>query len=901
MSMIGKSLTHYEITSQIGKGGMGEVYQAKDTKLGRDVAIKVLPEEFALDTDRVARFQREAKLLASLNHPNIAAIYGLEESEGTHFLVMELIEGQTLSDRIKTGPIPVKEALKLALQVAEALEAAHGNGVIHRDLKPSNIKVTPDGKVKVLDFGLAKAYAGDQENISPLDSPTISAADTQKGVVLGTAAYMPPEQAKGKTVDKRADIWAFGVVLFEMLTGRQLFTGETASETLASVMKSEPEWDNLPPNLHSRIRFLLERCLEKDPKNRYSGISDVRVEIQKVLADPSGVFAQPSVITKPRRKLQLGIPLVAATAILCLIIAGVAVWFFKPPEPRQVMRFSYELPEGQQFTADIQLAVSSDGSQFVYRTTDGLYLRSVDAFDARHVAGTDQTSAYPVFSPDGKWLGYWSSTDRKLKKIAISGGVPVVLCDTSALVGGLSWSSDNTIVYSDVTGGGVKRVSADGGTPESIIEAELAKLATDGLPVAPQMLPDGKTVLFTNAFSATNMADRQITVQSLKSGERKVLVGGIGAMYLSSGHLVFLQVNNNISSLVAVPFDPNTLEVKGGPVPLLEGVRGRAVSDSGTLVYVPGTSGSGSGSTRTLVWVDKKGNEEQIESEPNMLQFPKISPDGTKVALSIERDGNVDIWIWDLIRENLSRLTFDEADDGTPMWTPDGKRIVFASARDGLTSIFWKAADGTGEVEKLGSVPGQRLFPWSWSSDGKTLVTAEMEPTLIDVNIGAMSMEGDREQKLLLKSDHIESHPRISPDGRWMAYFSDETGDWHIFVRPFPEVDQGKWQVSVDGGQSPLWSPDGRELYFLNGDAIMAAQVNTEPTFSASKPKTLFRGNYVTGYMENPEWDISPDGKRFVMIKPTAVTDEDSEPEIRNQINIVLNWDVELKQRVPVD
>jgi serine/threonine protein kinase len=901
MSMIGKSLIHYEITTEIGKGGMGEVYQAKDTKLGREVAIKVLPEEFALDKDRVTRFQREAKLLASLNHPNIAAIYGLEESDGTHFLVMELIEGDTLRDRIKSGPIAVEEALKLALQMAEALEAAHENGVIHRDLKPANIKVTPEGKVKILDFGLAKAYAGDQGNINLADSPTISAAATQQGVILGTAAYMSPEQAKGKSVDKRADIWAFGVVLFEMLTGRQLFTGETASETLASVMKSEPEWDNLPPNLHFRIRFLLERCLKKDPRDRYSGISDARVEIKSVLADPSGVFVQPSLIEKPKKKLRVGISWLSATLVLGLVIAGVAVWYLKPAEPRKVMRFSYELPGNQQFTTNIQLAVSPDGSQFVYLTTDGFYLRSVDAFDARHVAGTDQFSRQPVFSPDGKWITYFSSNDRKLKKIAISGGVPVVLCDTGPVVGGLSWSSDNTIVYSDVYGGGVKRVSAEGGTPESIIKAELANIGTDGLPVAPQMLPDGKTLLFTNAFSPANSADRQITIQSLESGERKVLVGGFDAIYLSSGHLVYVQVNNNIRSLVAVPFDHNTLEVKGGPVPLLESVSAMALSDSGTLVYVRGTSGIGSASPRTLVWVDKKGNEEQIEAEPNRYAYPKISPDGTKVALTVTRDGNTDIWVWDLIRENLNRLTFYEAGDITPIWTPDGKRIVFASFREGDLCIFWKAADGTGEVEKIGSLPGHNLYPWSWSSDGKTLVTAELDSSLTDANIGAISMEGNGERISLLKSDYVESHPRISPDGRWMAYFSDEADQWQIFVRPFPEVDQGKWQVSVDGGQSPLWSPDGRELYYLNEDAIMVVEVNTEPTFSASKPKTLFRGDYVTGYEENPEWDISPDGKRFIMVKRAAATNDDSATETRSQINIVLNWDVELKQRVPVD
>jgi serine/threonine protein kinase len=375
MSMIGKSLIHYEISAQIGKGGMGEVYQAKDTKLGRDVAIKVLPEEFALDKDRVTRFQREAKLLASLNHPNIAAIHGLEESEGTHFLVMELIEGDTLRDRIKSGPIPVEESLKLALQMAEALEAAHEKGVIHRDLKPANIKVTPDGKVKILDFGLAKAYVGDQENMSPMDSPTISAAATQQGVILGTAAYMSPEQARGKPVDKRADIWAFGCVLFEMLTGQAAFQGEDVSETLASVIKGDSNLALLPENIHPRVREVITRCLQKDMRKRYSSIGDARYEIEQALSDPSGVFAQPSVLTKPKKKLRVGIPWLTAAVAISLIAASVAVWILKPSPPREkrVMRSEYVLPKDQKFfqagALGVMLAVSHDGSQFAYSTT----------------------------------------------------------------------------------------------------------------------------------------------------------------------------------------------------------------------------------------------------------------------------------------------------------------------------------------------------------------------------------------------------------------------------------------------------------------------------------------------------------------------------------------------------
>jgi serine/threonine protein kinase len=684
--MIGKTLAHYEISGRLGKGGMGEVYQAKDKKLGRDVAIKVLPEEFARDADRVGRFQREAKLLASLNHPNIAAIHGLEESDGTNFLVLELVEGETLSDKLKRGPIPVEESLKLALQISEALDAAHEKGIIHRDLKPANIKVTPDGKVKVLDFGLAKAYAGDKEDVNLSNSPTLSEAATQQGIILGTAAYMSPEQARGEAVDKKADIWAFGVVLFEMLTGRVMFEGRTVSDTLAAVLMREPEWKRLPANLNPRLRLLLEHCLEKEGKNRCSSIGEARLDIQKVLADPGGILVQPVTTAGPRMKLRTIIPWIAAAIVLTAIIAGVVVWKLKPSEPRRVMRFTYELPE-EQGDLGVGLAVSPDGSRFAYVTSKGLYLRSVDALDARLISGTDQNSTQPFFSPDGQWIAYWSSNERKIKKIAISGGAPIVLCDTNLIVVGLSWSPDNTIVYSDVLGGGVKRIPADGGTPEFLIKAEPANVKERGIPVDPQMLPDGKTLLFTRGFDPQNMTNMQVVIQSLESGKQKVLSQGFGGMYLPTGHLLYGLQSNNATNIVAVPFDLGKLEMKGGPVPMLEGIRSIALSNSGTLVYVsqPVTAISKSETTaagttasrRTLVWVDRKGREETLAVPPNMYRFPNISPDGKKVAMNVVTGENSDIWVWDLLRKTLTRLTFEGTSHVNPVWTSDGKRIAF--------------------------------------------------------------------------------------------------------------------------------------------------------------------------------------------------------------------------------
>ncbi len=892
MPEIGQSLSHYSIVEKIGKGGMGEVYRAKDQKLGRDVAIKVLPEEFARDADRVARFQREAKLLASLNHPNIAAIHGLEEAGGTQFLVLELVEGDTLADQIKRGPIPVEEALKLALQIAEALESAHDKGVIHRDLKPANIKVTPDGKVKVLDFGLAKAFAGEQEvNLS--NSPTLSEAATMQGVILGTAAYMSPEQARGKPVDKRTDIWAFGCVLYEMLTGKAAFQGEDVTEILAAVVKVGPNFNLLPENIHPRVREVLGRCLQKDVKDRYRDIGDAQFEIKHVLADPGGMFVRPEMAVKHRRRLRVGLPWVAAAVVAAAIIAGAAVWKLKPSEPRRIVRFDYELPEGQQFS-DLTypvLAVSPNGKQFVYSTTKGLYLRSVDELIPKLIAGTEGDTRQPFFSPDGQWIGYYSVADQKLKKIGINGGAPVAFCDVLDLRGA-SWAADDTIVYGQY-GSDIMRIPANGGIPESFIKAKSRLL------LYPQILPDGKSMLYTDWVGSTQSS---IMVQSLKSGGPKELFAGIGARYLPTGYIVYGLPDSN--NLFAVRFDLDRFEAAGKPVPIVEGVYSPgywagvphyALSDSGTLAYVPGTTGLAAPG-RTLVWVDRNGKEEPLAAPPNAYAYPKISPDGTRVAMTIF-GANYSIWIWDLVRKTLTRLTLDEGNNIQSIWTPDGKRIVYALLRTGEYSVCRKAADGTGEVEKLGSSPDRMLLPWSFSSNGKALAMTEWVGAR--GSIGVLSMEGNRARKPLLHHEkYSESAPEISPDGQWIAYASDESGWNEVYVRPFPDVDKGKWQVSTSGGGSPLWSPDGRELFFLSGESAMAIAVETKPVFNPGTPRTLFRrANLRAGVTTGMPWDIHPDGKRFLMMKEAGATL--SAPAGPRKINIVLNWTEELKQRVP--
>ena len=901
--MIGKTLAHYEITSQLGKGGMGEVYQAQDTKLGRDVAIKVLPQEFAQDADRVARFQREAKLLASLNNPNIAAIHGLEEADGTHFLVLELVEGQTLAERIQGGTVDVEGSLKLALQIAEALEAAHEKGVIHRDLKPANIKVTPDGKVKVLDFGLAKAYAGEQDQVSLSNSPTLSDMATQQGLILGTAAYMSPEQARGKPVDKRTDVWAFGCVLYEMITRQAAFQGEDVTEILAAVVKSSVNMDLLPANIHPRISEVLSRCLQKDQKKRYTGVGDVQYEIERVLGDPSGVFVKASLIAKPRKKRRLDVPWVAAIAILCFVIAGVAAWILKPTPPREpkpVVRFGYELPEGQQFgeLTERAFAISPDGSQLVYATNKGLYLHSMNEMDSTLLPGTGGSLQRPFFSPDGKWIGFFSSADSRLKKISTSGGAPVTLAEVS-IFGSFDWCADGNIRYGQI-GSGIMAVSADGGTPEQVIKSE--ENETIG---HVQILPDGDSVLLTRA----NPQPVMIMVQSLKSGKREELFEGTVAKYLPNGIIIY----ENGGTLWAVRFDLNSLQVIGGPIPLIEGMLRTngapqyTVSKSGILAYIPGTSSSFS--ERTLVWVDRAGKEEPLSAEPNDYRGLTISPDGKQVALAIIAGGNEDIYVWDIIHENMAQLTFHEADDCFPLWTPDGKRILFSSNRKDTNGIYSKAADGTGEDELIVTLPDQILGPTSWSADGKTLVLdmAKTASTLADV--GTLSLEGDKTIKPLLQSEYWECEPLISPNGKWIAYIVNEPGQdpfsqYEIYVRPFPNVNDGQWKVSTSGGESQRWSRDGRELFYWTDYALMVAEVETEPTFKREKPKVLLQRMQIITWnmgLYGTPWDISPDGRRFLMLKEAEMADEGSTPAQPNKINIVLNWSEELKGRVPVD
>jgi Tol biopolymer transport system component len=883
----GTTLGQYEIVGAIGAGGMGEVYQAHDTKLGRDVAIKVLPEAFAHDPERLSRFQREAKMLAALNHAVIATIYGLEQSNGTSILVMELVSGETLQQRLaREGRLPIEDALGLCRQIAEALEAAHEKGIIHRDLKPANVKVTAEGKVKVLDFGLAKAFAGGESGSDPSNSPTLSAAGTMQGVILGTAAYMSPEQARGKAVDKRTDIWAFGCVLYELLTGRQAFQGDTVTEILAAVLRGEPDWPALPAATSTNVRALLRHCLQKDKTLRVRDAGDVGIELQEALGAPSeGPTATGSAKRSWRQAIVLGL-----AVLVTAVVAGLAAWNLKPaasPAPRSVTRFTIMLPPGQQLAGledGPALALSPDGTHLAYVASQGgtqeLYLRMMDSLDAKPVHGTDG-AVNPFFSPDGQSLGFFAG--GKLKKVSVSGGAALNLADRSAFSLGASWGNQGMIAFGSLTG--LQRVSEAGGAPQPLTRPEKGELGYGW----PEFLPDSKSLLFT----VVQPGSFQVAVQPLGTGERRNLIPeGTQPRYALSRHLVYVQGGN----LLAVPFDPLRLTVTGAIVPAVEGLMNSprigaaqySLSATGTLVYV---SGSAQAALRRLVWVDRKGMEKALPAPARVYRNPRLSPNdnGQRVAVTIE-ESDTSISLYDIARDTLTPLTF-QGGNLMGAWTPDGRRIAFASAKGGLANIFWQLADGSGGLEQLTSSE-YSAAPSSWSPNGALLAFHEVHPTSGgDISVLHLS---DHKVQLFLGAKSNEAAAQFSPDGRWLAYISDESGRFEIYVQPYPGPG-AKRKISTDGGTEPVWNPNGRELFYRNENAMMAVDVAMQSGFTIGNPHKLFEGPYLPTSGSLPNYDVTPDGQRFLMLKPT-----EQAQAAPTQINVVLNWIEELKQRVPV-
>ena len=884
----GQRIGVYEVTAAIGAGGMGEVYRAHDTTLNRDVALKVLPDLFADDPERLARFQREAEVLASLNHPNIAQIYGLEQTDGVKALVLELVEGPTLAGRIAQGAIPLDEALPIAKQIAEGLEAAHEAGVIHRDLKPANIKVNPDGVVKILDFGLAKALEPDRSEEDIANSPTMTAAATRAGIIMGTAAYMSPEQAKGKAVDKRSDIWAFGAVVYEMLTAKRAFAGEDVSDTLAAVLRADPDWGALPSDTPPRIRRVLRRCLERDRANRLRDAGDARIEIHDATTDSESdttgtTAAAPLAWWQEPMSIGLG-------ALGLVVVTGLAVWNLNgapEPTPGPIIRFAIVLPQDQRLTSPShhQLAVSADGAHVVYVANGQLQMRSMQALDPTPIPGTEG-GAEPFFSPDGAWIGFRQA--GQLKKVALAGGVPTTIVDLQGgMLWGASWASDDAILISQPEG--IVQVSANGGTPKVLIPFDDANSEAGR---QPQLLPGGQAVLFTHRpLEVNDWTQAEVVVQTLETGERRVLVDrGTDARYVPTGHLVFAQE----ATLLAVPFNLERLEVTGGPVSLVENMsfRGQSgaaqfgVSNSGALVYLPRTN-----LDRTLVWVDRSGEETSVSEDAREYRYPRLSPDGTRIAVAVLDADRPDLWVRDLGRGTMTRLTFHESADAYPVWTPDGERAVFLSTRDG-GGLFWKRADGTGQVERLSPELGAPL-PSAVSPDGTTLLYAAQHPET-SWDIEALSLTGERTSRRVLNEPFVQHWARLSPNGRWLAYQSNESGRHEVYVRPFPDVETGKWQVSTTGGVHPVWNQDGRELFYQSGAWMLAVPLETEPAFTPSAPERLFERPLISG--GGRHWDISRDGQRFLMHKEADTTDSGSP---RAQMQVVLNWLEELKARVP--
>ncbi|HXV60902.1 MAG TPA: protein kinase [Vicinamibacteria bacterium] len=882
----GRRLGAYEVVESIGAGGMGEVYHARDTKLGRDVAIKVLPESFASDDARLARFEREARLLASLNHPRIATLHGFEEHDSLRFLVMELVPGETLAERLRRGPMPLDEVLAVASQIADGLQAAHEKNIVHRDLKPANVKMTPEGNIKLLDFGLGKTFGDDRPGSEVSESPTAMYAATGVGLILGTASYMSPEQARGKAVDARTDVWAFGCVLWEALTGRKTFDGDTATDIIAAVVKLEPDWNALPADTPASVRKVLKRCLQKDPVQRFHSIADARLELEEA----------PTVVTTAPMATATRLPLALAFVAGALLTAVVWWGTRRALPPAEPVRLTLSIP-GSDAVRYPQVApvISPDGRHVVYAASRGparpqLFLRSLDRFGATPIPGTEGVDASPFFSPDAEWLAFFA--DGRLMKLPLAGGVPVTLTQIPGFAGG-AWGDDGTIVLG-TSEGSLLRLPDSGGATELLLDA-----GPDDLKSSPFLLRGSREVLFSS-YAETG---RNIEVARLDTGERRTLVKGgisINPHYVDTGHIVY----QARTSLVALPFDVGRLEALGPAVPVLDGIRltgldrGQfSVSRDGTLLTVPLTSLSLPNGR--LVWVDREGKVEPLGDDRRaFVPHPRLSPDGRRVAVGIGdfSGGASDVWLLDVGRESLSRITFDEgAFSLRPFWSRDGATLFFSSNRNGpLFHLFSQNADGSGEPAMLDEGPYRILT--SVSSDGNVAIFRQQSDIAgVNRNVGMFRLDEDDEPVLLLDSPYNEHSGTLSPDDRFLAYVSDESGREEIYVRGFPDLGQ-RTPISTDGGTEPLWSRDGKELFYRNGDRMMAVPVlSSSPTLDVGRPVLLFQGRFQSGdFGGNPgtNYDVAPDG-RFLMIQEEGASAETS-------FQIVLNWGEELKRLAPV-
>jgi eukaryotic-like serine/threonine-protein kinase len=890
----GTQLGPYEILSAIGAGGMGEVYRARDTRLDRIVAIKVLPAHLADRAELRERFEREARTIASLNHPHICTLHDIGHQDGIDYLVMEYLEGETLAQRIAKGSLPLDQVLQYAIEIADALDKAHRKGVTHRDLKPGNVMLSKSGS-KLLDFGLAKLKPEAAPASVPFSqAPTAKDAITAQGTILGTLQYMAPEQLEGKEADTRTDIFAFGVVVYEMATGKKAFEGKSQASVISAIMSSDPPpISTLQPMTPPALDRVVKKCLAKEPEKRWQAASDVCDELKWIAEGGSQGTLAPTAAVKGIRALgRRALILSLGTLLLGAAIGSLAFWSLKPtPSPQPVTRTVITLPSGQQLAgldSGPAEALSPDGTHLAYVARQGstqqLYLRAMDSLEARPIPGTEG-AVNPFFSPDSQWVGFFAG--GTLKKVSVSGGAALTLAYAGLPVGA-SWGGQGMIAFAPTINGVLQQVPDAGGTPQPLTRFEKG----DVIHLWPEFLPGSKAVLFAAGPSGINFTNAQLAVQSVGTGQRRNLIQG-GIMcprYAPSGHLVYAQRG----TLMAVPFDPQRLEITGMAAPVVEGVLQSPVSgaaqysfsSTGSLVYVSG--GIQSAQSR-LAWVNRTGADQPLAAPMRTYQFPRLSPDGRRVAVGITEQES-QTWLYDLSRETLTRLTFEGSTNLYPVWTPDGKRIAFQSNKEGPNNIFWQLADGSGGLERL-TTSEYNTAPSSWSPDGQLLAFIEVNPTT-GRDIWVLR-PGDRKTEPFLRTPFNETVPRFSPDGRWLAYVSDESGRFEIYVQPYPGPG-GKWQISTEGGTEPVWNPYGRELFYRSGDKMMAVDIATQPGFAAGKPRMLFEGPYLPTPLTFSNYDVSPDGQRFLMLKPS-----EQAQAAQTQINVVLNWFEELKRRVP--
>jgi Tol biopolymer transport system component len=901
----GTRIGWYEVLSAIGAGGMGEVYRARDLKLDREVALKVLPDAFASDRERLIRFEREARALAALNHPNIAHIHGIEDSGAVRALVMEFVEGEDLAARLQRGALPLDEALAAARQIAEALEAAHERGIIHRDLKPANIKVTADGTVKVLDFGLARALSDSGSGTgtsaeSAANSPTFTSPMTQMGVILGTAAYMAPEQAKGKPVDRRADIWALGVVLFEMVAGRHLYEGETATETIAQIITQPPRLDLVPATTSAGVRRILRRCLQKDPRQRYQSAGDVRIEIDEVLAGRADTGAIADLAGSSRRTSRSPWILTAVFAI----IAAAALWraSSRPEQIAVPMRLDVRLGGGEQLLVDDNLdgalaVLSPDGQTLVFAGTRGgvrqLFVRPLSGLESTPLSDTAGARA-PFFSPDGRWVAFFAL--GKLRKVNVGGGGAIDICPATDARGG-AWGPDGTIVFTPGTQDGLVKVPASGGTPATVTQVAAGERSHRW----PQFLPGGNAVLFMRQDQGAAYDDGFIETVRLDTNERKVIVrGGTFPAFVRGGYLLYLREN----TVFSIPFDPESLEVRGEARPVLSKVLASggvgegagngggqfAVSASGTAVYIAGQSAS---PLSRVVVLDREGKRVYTSTEVRDFRDPRFSPDGMRLAVAVGSERGQHIYVIDLARSTTSRVTFDGNMNGLPVWTPDAKRLAYVSDRANTgINVFVTKADGGGEPVALTTGSGRNL-PTSFSPDGKLLAVMRLGPTgnldtqLLSLDTGEFLPFGES------TTDEIAA--MFSPDGRWIAYGEGVGAASDVYVRPYSRPG-GRWQISSGGGGLPAWTKGGREIVWVAGfgtTRVMVADVTADgDSIKAGPPSKLFEIELVRP--SNATWfHASPDGTRFAAL----IAGEGSLSRSLDHVTLILNFAAEVHRK----